>query len=125
MPTLIKKQTKQGGTREATFVGFFVKNNVASFLDLFSLAKGTSKTEIIRNLLLDWYDEKKDSCTNEGLVNDIVERSINAYCKSKHGITFYGFCNMLRRELKNKRISDENIEIIIKKLADEKRKKDS
>ncbi|MFA5298359.1 MAG: hypothetical protein WC389_09165 [Lutibacter sp.] len=121
MPTLIKKQTKQGGTREATFVGFFVKNNVASFLDLFSLAKATSKTDIVRNLLLEWYDKR--DCTEEELINDIVKRSIEAYCKTPSTLTFYGFCNMLRRELKNKRISEENINIIVSRLADEKRKK--
>ncbi len=121
--TLIKKHTKVARSKEASFIGLYVKKEVASFLNLYSLAKGITKSEIMSKLISDWkYDRLRD-CTDDELITEIAKSSLEAFhTLPKRNTTFYSFCNMLRVELKNRGLTQTVIDEIVKQTTDEKKK---
>jgi hypothetical protein len=120
---LLKKHAKEINRKDTAFVGIRVSDEVGSFLTLYSLAMGITKSSIITDLLDTWMEEQE--IDEEKLYDEIVERSWEAWknLPKKH-TTFYGYCNMLRTEFKFRGIAPEVIDIIVKKLINAKKIKD-
>lgn len=116
---IIKKQRNPEGTKEVTFVGILVPKEVSSFLLLYTLAEGVTKTSVILDLLGKWKDSRTE--TESDFVNKIVERSLYEWHHYPFRKTsFYAFCHQLRLQFKNAKLEQRIIDLIIKQLINEK-----
>jgi len=119
--TILKKVAKEQ-KREATFLGLYISKEVASFLSLYSLAKGITKTTIVTDEINRWRSERLRDSTDEELIDELVKRSIQAYRKMrKNKPMFFPFCGLVRAELKRKGVAPEIIEKVIKRMIHEKK----
>lgn len=116
---IIKKKLNPEGTKEVTFVGILVPKEVSSFLLLYTLAEGVTKTSVILDLLGKWKDSRTE--TESDFVNKIVQRSLHEWHHYPFRKTsFYAFCHQLRLQFKNAKLEQRIIDLIIKQLINEK-----
>ena len=121
---LLKKINKEeGSTRDAVFFGMKMLKEEASFLCLYCLAKGISKSSVVQNLISSWIDEKRKEFTDEELIKIIAERGIRSYLNLPgRQRNFNFFRNKLRLEFKHKTIDESTVDAIIKAITNEKDK---
>jgi|SRR5574343_329266 hypothetical protein len=116
---IIKKQRNPEGTKEVTFIGILVPKEVSSFLLLYTLAEGVTKTSVILDLLQQWKNKRTE--TESDFIEQIVAKSLYEWHHYPfRKTTFYAFCHRLRLEFKNAKLEQRIIDIIIKKLINEK-----
>jgi len=121
---LLKTKTRERGIEDTSLIGFKIQKDISSFLSLFCLAKGITKTSILTKLLKDWtISEQQKKITKESLINSISERAFDTWRNlHKKNRSFQGFLNSLRIEFHFKGIDDKYIDQILEKVQDEKDK---
>ena len=121
---LLKTKTRERGIEDTSLIGFKIQKDISSFLSLFCLAKGITKTSILTKLLKDWIiSEQQKKITKERLLNSISERAFDTWKNlPKKNRSFQGFLNSLRIEFHFKGIDDKYIDQILEKVQDEKDK---
>jgi predicted DNA-binding protein len=99
-------------------VGANMPLQVHSYLTLYSLAKGTTKTLIIKELLTNWIEKQRAKEEDWMLIDEIVRR-VNVKwgaIKEQSDTTFQQFKVTLRQELLDRGIEERNIKSILQKL---------
>lgn len=121
---LLKTVTRERGIEDTSLIGFKVKKDLSSFLALFCLAKGITKTSILTKLLKDWSSsEHQKKVTKESLIDSISRRAIDTWVNMpKKNRSFQGFLNSLRVEFHFKGIDDAYIDKILENIRNEKDK---
>jgi len=92
---------------------------VHSYMTLYALAKGTSKSKLIITLIEDWVVKEKEKASSEDLINELVKRLTikwKGLKTSKYNITFVEYTTDIQVELIKKGISEKDVNRIIEKL---------
>jgi len=98
-------------------VGAFLSPRVHSYLTLYSLAKGTFKSKIIRNLLESWIDKQKNKEPDSKLIQQIVTRLNHQWMTSKvlsPALAFNDFKAIIRQDLLDKGLLECDVDKILK-----------
>ena len=107
--------------KEATkLVGALLPLRMNSYLSIYALAKGITKTEVIRQLVEAWITDQRNTISDENLFKEIVERCNRRWHIQKitHPETdFNQFKNELQYELVNKGLSRTYIQLVLVKLC--------
>lgn len=112
---IFKIKSKEVAKTMNVMVGVYLPQPVHSFLSLYCLANETSKTTLIKNLVLEWtaFENEKGS---EELINKLIKKANEQYLLSKKrcpATTWEGFQTILQRELEGKDLDKTLIKIII------------
>lgn len=103
----------------STMIGARLEPRQNNYLSLYALAKVTTKSEVYRNLVIDWIEEQRKVDTEDNLIEEIVER-INlqwTFERNREGMTFGIFKRKLEKELEKKGLKSNHITIILSKIV--------
>jgi hypothetical protein len=116
---ILKKSCKSVLKKDAsTFLGLRIPKKEASYLALYCLANGKSKTSIVHKLLFKWItDAVQKGNTEDFLIDEIVEKVSQIWKDTpKRNINNTSFKSNLSLEFKYKGLDPSIADIIIKKL---------
>ena len=122
---ILKVKSKGTTTSEGRLVGAFVPSQVSSYLSLYALANCITKSMIVRDLIEDWYRDKRGEMSEDTLIEKIVLAATAEWRgrKSKFPSSdFHTYQIDLIKQLEQKKVTPYNIELILKKLQDEENK---
>jgi len=117
MPILEKKYKR--GANNDVVVGAAFPKKLYQYLNLYVLAKGLSKSRIIRDRVEDWIEEKRMTDSEEDLVKQICLRITNEWLSRK---TRYYTKDKFIKELKHelRKIDPQYMNRIIEAVTNEK-----
>jgi len=107
---------KNQGTVESRFIGAQLPCRFHSYLTLYSLAKGVSKTLIIKGLLEDWIQEKKEWGFSAESLMDLIATWI--YEKSQYELNQDRFLKKAKLELHRKGLNSFQVETIFQRIIE-------
>lgn len=118
---VLLKSTIDRKSKDVTFIGIKVRKELASFLSLYCLSNGITKSFIVKKLIKDWYaNEQQNETTRRKLVEGVVQRALSTWEEMpKRNYTYQGYKNILETELKLKGIDNKIIPIIFKRMDEE------
>lgn len=120
---VLLKSKKQDLKKDTGFIGASMPRETVSFLSLFCLATGVTKTSILQRLLYRWTKQQKENYSEKELIKRVVNRALDAWIVfPKKNANFATFKNCLEIEFKNRGIDKHVIDIILKDLVYEKNK---
>lgn len=118
--TLFKQRQSQEEPLSTTrLVGVHLPRQVVDYLNLFVLAKGITKSFVVRKEIQKWHKEVKYDSPEEDLVHDLinqikVRRRVNK--TTGDAVPLAKFRKVLRNELRRKGIAQNHITEIIDSL---------
>lgn len=119
MVILKRKFKKKEDT--SSLVGVVLPARLATYLTLFCLAHGKTKSSVIKDLLSNWVDQSETEKSFDYLINAIAARSYNIWAVDKEKkMNFNTFKNSLKYELKKKGLAPFS-DRILNRLSDEKK----
>jgi hypothetical protein len=122
--SILKKTTKEK-VKDDHYIGIYIPKEMASYLSLYCLAIGVSKSSIVENLITKWVINTRKEKPTDKLLKDIAIKAFvlweNPNGKRTH---FQTFKNQLKNELQYKKL-DQFADEIINILLNEKNKKES
>lgn len=116
-----KRHTKEDSGLQ--LVGLLLPDQLASYLNIHCLAKGVSKTLVIRELIENWADEQLSQKSKDDLIKEVAHRAYESWKYPKTTIkreNFNTFLKRVRIELKIKKL-DSYVDEIINLISDEKK----
>lgn len=116
---ILKRKHDPKGVR---YAGTYISQRTASYLGLFSLAKGVTKSSIIRRRIEEWIKKQPPV---EDLIRLIIARAKGQYLIDQvkdPSLTLHSFLKKLRQELRSSQLEDDYIELIISKVHEENKK---
>ena len=122
MSILSKPRTNE--EKGDVFIGITVPKEVASYLSMYSLCTGKTKSKIIRGLLLKWKEEKQKKLTINDLVTLIAKKALNIWeTNNENGKkeNYNTFKKLLSIELKTRGL-EKYIDEILNKMINDKNK---
>jgi (p)ppGpp synthase/HD superfamily hydrolase len=99
-----------------TFVGAHFPPQIFQYLTLYTLARRTQKTRIIRKLIEDWFIKQRLESSETKLIIDIISRSKqewDVYRKLYPDRTISQYKEKIRGELQEKGVNENYIKRII------------
>ena len=99
--------------KNKVYVGSYLTPNILNHLELYSLSYNVSKARIIRDLLKDYTSTIE---TKNQLLTIVTSNIQKLWDFSDADIKFKDFLELVKRDLKVKRVTDRQIKIIIKHL---------
>ena len=103
--------------KKEILMGAYVNRRVHSYMTLYTLAKGMSKSKVFNMLLLDWTSRQKEVDTDVALLNEIVVRVQKARDRAKkRGVEMPIFKEAIEKELLAKGLSHDYIAIILQEI---------
>lgn len=105
----MKKLLSVQKTLNTKLVGAAMPLQFCNYMTLYVLAKGITKSRIIREVLEVW---KRNNQSEEELIQEIICAAQATY-RSKKGMSLISFKDQLRKELKSKRLNSEQIKNIV------------
>lgn len=97
-------------------LGVSVPDRVHNYLTFYAMAKGSSKSEVVKKLVYDWVNQQKEKTPDNLLIQDIVQK-INirwrAEKTSQSPMTFFTFKDLAREELLEKGMSETYVSLIL------------
>lgn len=117
--TLLKADTGRAGYR---LVGASLPEEIHNYLTLFTIARGITKTKILKDLLESWIDSQQEKDSDEALIKKIVHRA-NAQWRTertrrRNPKTFDKFRHELYDELVYKGLTDYHINQILEGIKE-------
>jgi len=120
--SILKKNTKKTKIVATSYLGLYLPKELATYLTLYSLATGRSKTSIVIQQMKRWTAMNDELTPIDELLQTIV---IKSFEKWNHPVgkreNFNTFKSMLKIELRNRSI-EQHIDKIIELLEYEKNK---
>ena len=116
-----KSITKKG---EVKFVGVHLPLHLNSYLTLYALATGGSKSSIICEEINNWKTSQEDVMTESVLIQSIADKAIKTF-KNKiiqNEMSLGKFMKSIKEELLAKGIEEEAINVILEAIKDGKDK---
>lgn len=105
----MKKLLSVQKTLNTKLVGAAMPLQFCNYMTLYALAKGITKSRIIREGLEVW---KRNNQSEEELIQEIIWAAQATY-RSKKGMSLISFKDQLRRELKSKGLDSQQIKTIV------------
>jgi len=113
---IFKAQTKRDDVK---LLGAFLPIRLHKYLTFYSLAKGKTKTDVVKDLLYAWMTERREIENDKDLIRDIIAR-LDIQWKiekaSGKGMTMSEFKDAVRNELFIKGLAEEHIDVIIAEM---------
>jgi hypothetical protein len=123
MTIIKKKNIREWDKKDVSFIGINLPKEEASFLYLFCLAKGITKTSVLSDLIHSWVVTKQNDYTKDSLIDIIAKNIYKVYLSlPPQKKNFMYFRNKLRQEFELKEIEQSIVDAIIKSVSDEKEK---
>jgi hypothetical protein len=99
-------------------VGAMVPLPVASYLSLYTTAKGSCRSDILKPLIEGWVGQQQKKETTEDLIQEIVYRIKQRWTieQTSVGMTLETFKTDIKLELKSRSIPQEYIALILKEI---------
>ena len=121
--TILKRSSKRKRKDEkSSFLGITIPKKLSDYLSLFSIAKGVTKSSIIKGLLIDWAYNMQEVYSENDLVHTIGIRSYTVWCNAGgKRANLHTFKNRLKLELKSKGL-EHYTDAVLNIMEDEKRK---
>lgn len=121
--TILKRSSKRKRKDEkSSFLGITIPKKLSDYLSLFSIAKGVTKSSIIKGLLIDWNNIMQEDYSEDDLVHTIGIRAYTVWCNAGgKRANLHTFKNRLKLELKSKGL-EHYTDAVIKIMEDEKSK---
>jgi len=118
--SILKQHFKRKRDEVASLVGVYIPKRLASYLSLYCVARGKTKSSILKMLITEWIEQQQERTNLETLINDISNKAYNVwkYPKGKRK-NFDTFKGELKNELAYKGIGNY-AEQIITNICDEK-----
>jgi hypothetical protein len=118
--TILKRRTKRTRSEGVDFVGLRFPKKLASYISLYSLSIGVTKSSIVKAQITRWIDEQQKVVSEDDLVTEVAERALNIW-ENPEGkrMNFHTFISQLRIELCNKGL-ENYVERIISIIHDKK-----
>jgi len=105
--------------KDYKLVGAYLSSWVHSYLTLYTLAKGNTKSNVLKELLETWISQQRTFYTDEELIQEIIQRieiQWKLERKTNPLASFKKFKEDLRKEFLDKGVKDETVNIIIKEI---------
>jgi hypothetical protein len=100
-------------------LGVSVPDRVHNYLTFYAMAKGSTKSEVVKKLVYEWVNDQKEKTPDNILIQDIVQK-INirwrAEKTSQTPITFFTFKDLARQELLEKGVNETYVNLILADL---------
>ena len=114
MTTLLSNRKKT----DCKLVGGYLPPQVYTYMTLYALAKGTTKTNIIKELLEEWVKANSKRAKEGKLLEEIVERLFQQWksIRTRRDMTFEQYKAKVGLELQNKGLGNK-VELIMKGLG--------
>jgi len=97
-------------------LGVSVPKRVHDYLTFYAMAKGSSKSEVVKKLVYEWVTAQKEKTSDNILIQDIVQK-INirwrAEKTSQNPMTFFTFKELAREELIAKGVNETYVNLIL------------
>ena len=121
---ILKSEIRKKTENSANFVGYYIPAKLASYLTLYCLSVGVTKTTILKQLLSDWIDKMQEDLKLTDLISIIAKRAYKMWIEpTDKPMRFKDFKFNLRKELEQKGLENYS-DIIINELDNEKKKND-
>lgn len=115
----ILKTSNKDSPKKFKHLGIRMLKEDVDYLSLYSVAKGFGKSLLVREVLEDLVQKKKNQYSTNDLVGIIVTNIKSSYKLACKQTSPAPFLNQLNFELTQKGVNQETIKIIINKLKDE------
>lgn len=105
--------------KDQKLVGVYLKSRYHSYLSLYTLAKKTNKTAILKELIVGWVDQERKNTPDQALIDAISKRirdQWNVYIEKKPHSNIDRFKIEVEKELMEKGIDENYITLITKIL---------
>lgn len=110
---------RKATTKDSRLVGAFVPLPAVTYLNLYLAAFGYSKSDLLRNLTINWVDEKRKEQPRIKLIEDIAAKEQELWNFEKiKGKKFTKFLSELVHRLVGKGLDRGTVEEIINKLKE-------
>jgi hypothetical protein len=119
--SILRTKFKKKEENDAYLVGAQVPRRLASYLSLFCLAKGQTKTSVLKPLLEDWVDDNQSETSIDVLIKEIALNAYSVWKAQVRQSNFNTFKNQVKRELTSKGLSGYS-DRILNIITDEKNK---
>jgi hypothetical protein len=113
---ILKAHSKKEPTK---FIGAFLPQWIHGYFAMYTLAKGVSKSELIRNLIEEWIKQQRLIVTDKELLDDILHNVRQEWKLERIGTPTAKLCDFkisIRAELKSRGLGIEQIETILKEI---------
>lgn len=115
MSRILKKQPSKKN-KEDKFLGITIAEEISSYLSLFCLATNSTKVDVVRPLVLDWFlgHSNDPMYMSNTLISEVVERINTQWSENPTNWENIGeFKHQLRKELTSKGICKTHINRIL------------
>jgi hypothetical protein len=118
---ILKITSKNAKVVNSKMVGVQFPVELHSYFSLFALAKGVTKSSIVKELMNDWYNTcmEESDLTPKKLMADLLYKiriEWKKYKVEKPFITLVEFKKTIKNELKHRGIDTKIINVILKQL---------
>lgn len=104
---------------EHKLIGASLPVRIHAYLTLYSLAKGTTKSKVIKELIEAWITSQREKEPDKTLIEEIIER-VNLQWKveknTNPGTTFREFKEELKLELEKRGVNDRYVSLILMQM---------
>jgi hypothetical protein len=104
---------------ETRHTGVQLPRTAFSYLTLYALSKGTTRTQILREIVEDWISNQSEQDLLSGVVEKVRRKWILEKANTPHlgaGRLFEEFKIKLKKELQKKEIEEDKIDLILNNL---------
>lgn len=109
------------GGRYDKLVGAYMPPRVISYLVLYGVANGLSKSKVLRNVVEEWIKEQQTQSPIKNLITDIAKIIKTKWKKERlsggRNVSFTNFMQDVERELLEKGISEVYVKLIIAEVT--------
>ena len=112
-------------SENASFVGAYISKDVTTYLALYTIAYGTSKSPVFREQMERWYQEMEKQLPMSRLITKIVLVACQEWetqAKRKTPVSSSQFLARLKKELESRGLPELYVTEIIQKFKDGKNK---
>jgi hypothetical protein len=104
--------------RNCKLMGASMPSSVHNYLSLYGAAKGSTKTDVLKPLITNWYNLQKEKETETMLVKEIITRikNLRKIEKANGMMDLLAFKETVRTELQGKGIPDKFIVTILEEI---------
>jgi hypothetical protein len=116
---ILRNKSKSNKQIGGKLVGVILGWDIHSYFSLFSLAKGRTKSIILKEQIENWYDEKLISDPEETLCNELIQKikfEWKGLKRMKPDYNIHTFKKELKTELTKRGIQEEHITLILKQI---------
>jgi hypothetical protein len=118
--TILKRKTKRSRKTDNDFVGLRIPEKLASYISLYCLSAGVTKSSVLKAQLNRWAGEQQKIVSEDDLVREVAERALHIW-EHPEGkkINYHTFISQLKMELSYKGL-ENYVERIISIINDKK-----